>query len=337
MAAAQKAYLDEGRDAADPYLTALCYFNALRELGSARRIVEDDVRKDLTGYGTSRVRLDPALPEFADRTLRDPLELTSRVSTDDVAEAKRRLERPFPTSPRADQKDVCDVAMATNMISVGLDITRLGLMIVNGQPKTASEYIQATSRVGRDHLRPGLVVTLLNPHKPRDRAHYESFRHFHEAFYRAVEGASVTPWAPRALDRALPALAVSLARHLEPRLSGENTAGAIDDYPDIDAQVVAEIVRRAIDGSADSGVLKSQVEELLAAWRRIASDAGANGVTLGFTTRAGANRKLLYEVLDSSLARLSDDEKRFRAPRSMRGVEASVRLRIQGPYREWLD
>src|SRR6202012_4352646 len=104
-----------------------------------------------------------------DRRLREPLELTSRVSTDQVAEAKERLALPC-----ADGKGV-DVAMATNMISVGLDIGRLGLMLVQGQPKSAAEYIQATSRVGRLEQRPGLVLALLNAHKPRDRTHYEQF------------------------------------------------------------------------------------------------------------------------------------------------------------------
>ena len=85
------------------------------------------------------------------------------------------------------------------MISVGLDIPRLGLMVVQGQPKAAAEYIQATSRVGRQADKPGLVLALLNVHKPRDRLHYEGFRQFHACFYRAVEATSVTPWAARAL------------------------------------------------------------------------------------------------------------------------------------------
>ena len=133
--------------------------------------------------------------------------MTSRVSTSDVSEAKRRLTLPFFEDKRV------DVALATNMISVGLDIQRLGLMVVLGQPKTSSEYIQATSRVGRDVGKPGLVVTLLNIHKARDRSHYERFESYHASFYRAVEVTSVTPFSPRALDRALAAALVALSRH----------------------------------------------------------------------------------------------------------------------------
>ena len=136
------------------------------------------------------------------------VELTSRVSTDRVAEARRRLQTTFH-----DRKRRVDCAIATNMISVGLDIQRLGLMLVYGQPKTNSEYIQATSRVGRDDNRPGLVVMLYNVHRPRDRSHYERFRHYHETFYRSVEVASVTPFAARALDRGFPGALVTLARH----------------------------------------------------------------------------------------------------------------------------
>ena len=210
MGAAERAWREAGgarnRDnPADPYMTVLGYFNSLRELGGARRILEEEVQNTLKRYGERR-RLGEAEGLFRDRSsFSDVVELTSRVSTDKVAEARRRLGRPFH-----DRKQRVDCAIATNMISVGLDIQRLGLMLVYGQPKTHSEYIQATSRVGRDDRRPGLVVTLYNVHKPRDRSHYERFRHYHETFYRSVEVSSVTPFAARALDRGF---AGALAAH----------------------------------------------------------------------------------------------------------------------------
>jgi hypothetical protein len=172
MGAAGRAYRDLGghrneENPADPYMTVLGYFNALRELGGARRILEEEVQNTLKGYGTHR-RVDEKPGLFRDRrTFSEVVELTSRVPTNKVAEARRRLEAPFH---RIDQR--VDCAIASNMISVGLDIPRLGLMVVFGQPKTHAEYIQATSRVGRDDRRPGLVVTLFNIHKPRDRSHY---------------------------------------------------------------------------------------------------------------------------------------------------------------------
>src|SRR5438046_7746999 len=98
------------------------------------------------------------------------------------------------------------------MTSSGPDEPRLGLMVVLGQPKTHAEYIQATSRVGRDDQRPGLIVTLLNIHRPRDRSHYERFAAYHQTFYRSVEATSVTPFAPRALDRGLAGALIGLAR-----------------------------------------------------------------------------------------------------------------------------
>ena len=139
-------------DPADPYLTVLAYFNALRELGAARRIVEDEIREHVASYGSGRVRHDPPGRPFADRALRQPVELTSRVSTDDVAIAKEKLGLALREADGASRDDAVDVALATNMISVGLDITRLGLMVVQGQPKTTAEYIQATSRVGAIEL-----------------------------------------------------------------------------------------------------------------------------------------------------------------------------------------
>jgi len=319
LAAAQKE-ADNGNDA-DPYMTALGYFNALRELGGARRIVEDEVRSYLSDYGDKRRRVAPHDQPFASRRLRDVLELTSRESTDKVAAAKDSL------AVAAADKTGVDVALATNMISVGLDIGRLGLMLMQGQPKSASEYIQASSRVGRIHDRPGLVVTLLNAQKPRDRLHFERFRQFHAAFYRVVEPTSVTPWAARAIDRALAAVVVACVRHLHPELTDERNAVEMPAH--VRAQeIVNVILSRAPEDAVVGGhpALKATVEGLLETWRRIADDRRENAEKLYYGYPG--TQALLHQPLDPLLAGLDPDLKAFKAGRSMRDVEHSSALKI---------
>lgn len=318
---------DGSRNPADPYLTALCYFNALRELGGARRIVEDEVRERVGGYGTKRRRLSPPDDPFRDRTLSDPLELTSRVSTDDVAVAKARLEATFG------REDAVDVALATNMISVGLDITRLGLMLVQGQPKTAAEYIQATSRVGRDPNRPGLVVAILNLHKPRDRMHYEQFGQFHRTFYRAVEATSVTPWAARALDRALAAVVVACARHIEPTLTPEDAASRIRDDAATRAAVREAILARAPDEAIVGGkaALGQALDTLFSAWEETARLQTQSGGGFAYARKQSPQR-LLHAPLDRALSALPSEHRLFQAGRSMRDVEPAVPLRLRDPH-----
>ncbi len=323
-AAEQEAQSD--CEAADPYLTALCYFNALRELGGARRIVEDEVRQQLATYGAQRRRVTPADRPFADRRMREVLELTSRVSTDQVAAAKESLGKRC-----SDPKSGMDVALATNMISVGLDIGRLGLMLVQGQPKTASEYIQATSRVGRQETKPGLVLALLNVHKPRDRLHYEQFRQFRHGFYRAVEATSVTPWAARALDRALAAVVVGAMRHLTPELACEDAASRMKQHAAMRTQVMQTILSRAPDSAVVGGhaALQKVIETLFEEWDALADDATANGDK--FYYGIPRQKALLHEPLDPLLDNLDFRFKHFRAGRSMRDVEHTSLLKIVDP------
>jgi hypothetical protein len=312
-------------NSADPFMTAVCYFNALRELGGARRIVEDEVRDRAGRYGNERRRVSPRDQPFRDRRLGMPMELTSRVSTDQVAEAKRRLEIPF-----GGEGDTVDVALATNMISVGLDITRLGVMLVQGQPKTAAEYIQATSRVGRDPERPGLIVTVLNLHKPRDRTHYEQFGQFHRTFYRAVEATSVTPWAARALDRALAAVVVAIARHLDPELTPERAVTELRERPDTRARVREAILDRAPEHAIVGGrqALAQAIDGLITDWITTAAEQTANGSPFNYGRTA---QRLLHVPLDPALPNLSAAHRRFVAGRSMRDVEPSAVLKLRDP------
>jgi hypothetical protein len=205
-------------------------------------------------------------------------------------------------------------------------------MLVQGQPKSAAEYIQATSRVGRQEDKPGLVVALLNAHKPRDRLHYEGFRHFHECFYRAVEATSVTPWAARALDRALAPVVVAAARHLVPALTPDAEAGEIGDYKSARAVVVKMILDRAPPADVVGGhaTLRAAVEALLDAWQALADDKRANAERLYY----GYPREqaLLHDPLDPLLATLAPDYSRFTAGRSMRDVEHAAVLKVTDPH-----
>lgn len=198
-------------DVRDGYHTLVGYFNALRELGGALVLARDDV--DATARLIARRRREQQ------RHAREVVELTSRVSQREIRELLDRLVKPCTND------DAVDVVLATNMISVGVDVGRLALMVVMGQPKGIAEYIQATSRVGRDR-NPGLVVTVLNNAKARDRSYFESFPGWHQALYRGVEPTSVTPFASRARDRALHAAVVALARHLVPGMRDDPTLDA---------------------------------------------------------------------------------------------------------------
>jgi hypothetical protein len=223
------------------------------------------------------------------------------------------------------------------MISVGLDIGRLGLMVVQGQPKAAAEYIQATSRVGRLADRPGLVLALLNAHKPRDRLHYECFRHFHACFYRAVEPTSVTPWAARAMDRALAPIVVAAARHLIPALTPDSEALDIGDYPIARPEIIKMILDRAPAHDVVGGhaVLTAAINALLDAWETIAADRQANAGRLVY----GYPREqaLLHDPLDPILANLDPILRNFTAGRSMRDVEHVSALKITDIYGQPLN
>jgi hypothetical protein len=335
LGAAQKWYVASGGkrnkdNPADAYMTLLGYFNSLRELGGSRRIVEDEVSTRLSGYA-NRKREGETDGPFAERKIAyEVVELTSRVSTDKVAEAKRRLAVLFHADERV------DVAIATNMISVGLDIARLGLMVVLGQPKTSAEYIQATGRVGRDPDKPGLVVTILNVHRPRDRSHYERFAFYHQSFYRSVEATSVTPFSPRALDRGLAGTLVALTRLAHAPMTPARGAteilrerGKLDFVIDALAARAAAYAETAQEAQTLRNQVRERADDLLDEWSRIAHDLQNQGVQLQYQIETGAAQRLLYEFLSPELKKLPLRHRKFRANRSMRDVEPSVNLWVK--------
>lgn len=197
----QGAALLEAEDTVkDKYWTQVVYCNSIRELGTSKSVIYDDV-KEYSKRLADRLGVEPRY--YSDN---DVQELTSRIPAETIPEILQRLEVEYPSD------NAIDVLLATNMISVGVDINRLGLMMILGQPKTTSEYIQASSRVGRSY--PGLVITLYSPVKSRDRSHFEQFRKYHQALYRYVEPTSVTPFSAPVRNKALHAVVITLIRHL---------------------------------------------------------------------------------------------------------------------------
>lgn len=233
----------------DPYWTLVGYFNSLRELGGALVLMQDDVTDSIKLYADARV-------ETA-RPMKNVDELTSRRTQDEILNMLDAL------AIRVGQAGARDAVLATNMVSVGVDIPRLGLMLVNGQPKTIAEYIQSTSRVGRGEVS-GLVVTILNNAKARDRSHFETFAGWHQTLYRDVEATSVTPFASRARDRALHAALVAAVRHLVPGMldrPGLNTAAMAGAHALIDL-----IVERAKRIDPEEGDVRAELEQRLGRW-----------------------------------------------------------------------
>lgn len=190
--------MDYADEIKDKYWTLVGYFNTIRELGKCSTFVEDDIKDQVRRIAVRR--------RAPFRIFYEAEELTSRKTAEEIPNILERLQIPHI------EKGNIPILLASNMISVGVDVDRLGVMTVISQPKTTSEYIQATSRVGRKY--PGLIFTLYDGARPRDRSHYERFTAYHETFYKYVEPTSVTPFSGPARDRALHAVLVTLVRHL---------------------------------------------------------------------------------------------------------------------------
>jgi hypothetical protein len=285
------------------------YFNALRELGGARRIVDDDVSNRLR-------RTDRKGLERRKRPLLR--ELTSRIGSGDIPAILDQLGVMHDPDAPGDADRPIDVLLATNMISVGVDVPRLGLMVAVGQPKATAEYIQATSRVGRDARGPGLVLTIYNWARPRDLSHYEAFEHYHATFYRHVEALSVTPFAARALDRGLTGVLVALARQTHGQWNPNRAAQLVQPQDPWFGEVIEELSARAasISGDCSRGSLVAEmVRKRLKQWSLIRNRPGA---PLAYRTVTGADAiPLLHEPG-------ADEWSVWTCPTSMREVEPDV-------------
>jgi helicase-like protein len=331
LCAGQALYEQYGK-AVDPWLTLVGYFNSMRELGGMRRLVDDDVsvrakKMDRRGLAKRFLSSDAGLAE-----------LTSRMRSEDIPQILDRLEAPFDPELEAKRKEMAkgkewknapkrplDVLLATNMLSVGVDVKRLGLMVVAGQPKATAEYIQATSRVGRN--KPGIVLTVFNWARPRDLSHYETFEHYHATFYKQVEALSVTPFSPGALQRGLAGLLVSLVRLAKMEFNANTSAGRIqatDAHIQDAIETIAERAGLVGDGTEVGNYVRQVLNKKLDTWRAEAQNTTGGRILtysepVGPTVRRGTSVNLLQRP---GLQRWQT----FTCLNSLRDVEPTVKL-----------
>lgn len=204
----------------DKYWTIVSYYNSLKDVGKIHNKVGDEI-SGFTKALQKKLFGDKPFENFNYEYLynRDE-ELTSRIDSSKIKQTLKRLEENTFDQDTIQKKEnggtyvktgIIDLVLATNMISVGIDIDRFNIMLINSQPKNVAEYIQASSRVGRKYK--GLVVDLLDANRARDKSHFEHFIPFHQAFYKSVEPVSITPFTENTLEKMLASIVVTYVRH----------------------------------------------------------------------------------------------------------------------------
>ncbi|WP_313025355.1 helicase-related protein [Mobilicoccus sp.] len=304
----------------DAYWTVVMYHNSLRELGRSNTLVADDVDARLETRA-SRLGINYR-PISASRVL----ELTSRRRAEELPRDLKALQRRVEQST-----DAVDVVLSSNMLSVGIDIPRLAVMLMVGQPKTTSEYIQSTSRVGRGSVR-GLIVTLFRSNRARDRSHFETFRASHEALYRSVEPTSVTPWSLASRDRSLAGALIALVRQAVPALAPNEAAGELDpSVPSIDAAVSALVSRFLDVVERADGFERAETEEQLrllrGEWQVRAERARQAGERLSYEKRGATPGEVLVR-------RFGEPGSEWLVGDSMRSVDPNVTIEVREPFEE---
>lgn len=352
LLASGQELLDRHGDAADAYLTLVGYFNAIRELAGMTRYLSDDVE---TALGRGRPWSKLPRRRGTNYGQLNRAELTSRVSSSRITDTLDGMAVPFTaasdsTAARAAALAAVqagkpapergalpyDTVLATSMLQVGVDVLRLGLMLIVGQPKNTAEYIQASSRVGRAGDRPGLVVTLGNWARPRDLAHFEQFRHYHETFYAQVEALSVTPYSLTSIERGLDGVLVSAARVLDAQagvdgLTPEKGADLIDSSAAFVSDLVDLLVARALAASdeASADVVRARLENRVDTWKKRRAGLAAQQKRLVYErVRAGAGEGPLMISAEASTTKDLLAGAPFVVANSMREVQPEINLLV---------
>jgi Helicase conserved C-terminal domain len=197
--------IDIKEDERDPYWTLLAFYNTLRELGGGLTLAQTDIPQYSKAMEMRKGRGQKT------RYVNNFLELTSRKQSNEISQTIDDLKSSYVADNNKNK--AIDLCFASNIIEVGVDIDRLSVMAIVGQPKMTAQYIQVSGRVGRRWWeRPGLIFTIYSNTKSRDKSHFEHFREYHQKLYAQVEATSVTPFSDSCMDRGLPAVIVGFIR-----------------------------------------------------------------------------------------------------------------------------
>lgn len=303
----EKGYSD---DVVDSFWTEVGYFNSIRELGGAVVQIRNDVKDRYKYLCKEKFKNIMPYERMNKYYFNETVEITSRnTGKSQIDEVLHKLEKSYP------QKSAQDYVLATNMISVGIDIDRLNLMIIDGQPKLNSEYIQASSRVGRKT--PSIVINLYNATKSRDKSHYEQFITYHSNIYKYVEATSVTPFSSMAREKALHAVLISLARQFIPEMKDESGAVKIKDKKDEIYKLVDKILKRIkIVDEEEVQKAKEELGEIIEKW-----DSITDGHNLTYSQTG--TKKLLVRTDEAS-----NSTSGFITLNSMRNVDTASNVFI---------
>ena len=326
----------EDIDVVDQYYTIIGYFNAIKELGTASTVIRERMRSYISSLINGKFKElaekiglekggsaddddegDVQSNKFVFKWRLMNGELTSRKKSDEVRSILKRLEN----CHTKDQNEnlAYKYVLSSNMFSTGVDIDRLGLMVVYGQPKSNSDYIQATSRVGRTN--PGLVFSMFNAFRSRDKSYYERFTHYHSSFYRYVESTSVTPFSDRSIEKGLHSVFIALVRHLVPGMEKNDDAKKFTDANSVVKEIYEYILNRVKFIQPDAyPYAKNYLDEVISLW---ANNAGKSLVY--DNKKKGRNASSYMSLLQSA----EDEPDGLPVLNSVRNVENSSNIYIE--------
>jgi hypothetical protein len=315
---------ENDKKGADAFWTILSYFKSLKEIGRFSNKITAELQPEIQQLQVRHLKNYGDLPENYRQIpwISRHIELTSRIANEKIKKNLDKLEVSFEGDLKT--RKALDIALATNMISVGLDVKRLNIMLMNGMPPNTAEYIQASSRVARNTE--GVVFTLYDPNNTRDLSYFEDFVPFHKTFYKQVGPLSVTPFAENALDKMLFTVMVSYFRH-KLGFASNNMANALAidrNKQQLISEFKAVFEKHTFATVDDKIIIMRKIENFIEAWKMKLDASPANGLFFyGGNQETTTKKNLLIPIQEKK-----DADIRI-AMQSMRSVEPSSEILIK--------